>query len=59
MYDRVEEIDVDKDTVLVVFDDAVEFKVSRTKTGYAFVFLESKVDDIGISFSNDLKEFEK
>ena len=57
-YDRVEEIDVDDDTVLVVFDDMVEFKVCKTETGYEFLFLESKTDTIDVAFSDNLEEFE-
>lgn len=57
-YDRTQEIDVDDDTVLVVFDDAVEFKVCKTETGYKFLFLESKTDTIDIAFSDNLEEFE-
>ena len=55
---RTQEIDVDDGTVLVVIDDAVEFKVCKTETGYKFLFLESKTDTIDIAFSDNVEEFE-
>lgn len=57
-YDKAVDIDVDDGTILVVIDDAVEFKVCKTETGYKFLFLESKTDTIDVSFSDNLEEFE-
>ena len=57
-YDKVEDLFLNGGTSLVVIDDFIEFKVSKTDTGYKILILENKCCDIDVHFSDDVKEFE-
>lgn len=57
-YDKVEEIELNNGTSLIVVDDCIEFKVSKTTGGYKIVILENNCCDIDVEFSSNTKEFE-
>lgn len=56
---KIVEIDTDMKKTLVVIDDAIDLKITPTKTGYKIEILNNRVYEVDVQFTDEVSEFEE
>ena len=57
-YEKVFDLCLENKTSLIVIDDYIDLKITKTENGYKILILENNCCDIDVAFSDNVEEFE-